>query len=381
LRADSLIHVKLFRKEILFYTISLKVNNFSERSIFNNSLVDDILTNIKPEHNDIIYQILRKNMSIDSCFLKGYTIHIMNRTINGNGDYYKCYKIIKDVSMSNKYFQSSLIQNRNIHLSAELKEISDLFKLQNITAESLKNTAEKICSSSYTEILKPNKKIDSLCLKLVYLTILSETYTSYINNYVPAGETFTWMKLLDLVLFILFIFSYIYKDELTEWLEGIFLHEIVTTNDKQNYRLLLTILNTLYMKKYLLKNHLEDLTFSSMDIFYNYTNYIPVFAHMAESNKKILKEADDALLHKNMLYSAILLSKFQIFMSFVLSILTYKFVKDLNLSHYWYSILLVTFSFLYMLVVIMESIKMLELIDELKKYSIITDGDNVNLCN
>jgi hypothetical protein len=375
LRGDTLIHIKIYRNSFEIYKLDLRFKDFSEMKIFENTLISDLLINTSEDNNDIIYQILQKNITIGSCFLKGYRIDIMNRTIDGNGDYLKCYDLMKTVTKDQKYFRNFVYHNRNIHLTPEMREINELLKMKNPTLESLRTTANVICRSNYTDIFKTGiQKIDSICIKLVNVILLSEQINDNKHLHIASDSA---KQLTNALLFLIFIISYIYKDELTEWTEYAFLREEVVCDGKINYRLLLTVLPTSIMKKYLLRNHLEELNYSSKDIFYNYDKYINVFVNLAKTNKAILNEANQILQDKNMLYSAIYVSKVQIMMASILSVLTYRFVKELNLFYHWYSIALVLFSFLYMFIIILESLKLIESTDQLKVYSL----KNTTDCN
>jgi hypothetical protein len=315
--------------------------------------------------NTIIHDILSKNMvykvvfntqeNINPCFQHGFEIVILNKTIQGNGNSFKCYEILKKIIPQPKPYM------KNIRQIPEIFEIMENLNIRNLTFGELPGFAKEFCSMNYT------RNSDSTCMKLVYIIILTEDLGIKNVPIIPTGEQVKEDYKFDFTygivgLYLIYIFSYVYKDELTEYTELLILREKLTF-EKLNYTVLLSILNTVPMKKYLLRNHIEDLTYSSKDIFYNYSKYIHIFANLAKTNKQIISEINQTLQFKNSLKCSILISKFQIVLCIILSLLTYQFLNEFNFSDFTQKVIITTASYIFMLIAILESLKLIETTD------------------
>jgi hypothetical protein len=363
--------INLYQNEDIFYNTTIIYSNLNQANIINtHSLINDIF--IKPKFsinyvsNFITYSSID---AINSCFLKDFNITILDTSINGQGNFSTCYENVK------KFYHSDvnpIAMNREAVFELLPDDIASFLNLKNITIDKLIELTQSICNANYNILFfKKTEKIDSICLRLIYNLVLAEdlrgrSYINAIKNDIEKiGEQVNWLEIFTPLLFLVFLTVFVFEEELIETVENIFFRNAIVI-EYIDYDLLRSALNTLPMRKYIFKNHLNDLSYSPRDIFYNYSKYINMFVNIASSNKQLIEQVNKAIHYKTNLKVEILISKIQIVNTIILSFLTFKLFKIINLSFKLYSILLITFSFIYMSTVLLKSLKIIECNERIK---------------
>jgi hypothetical protein len=282
-------------------------------------------------------------------------------------------------------------------LGKDFKEISDFFKVENITYSKLKNETQDICQQKFDEIYFITKGINpNICLKLTYtLVLLNKLFDIDTNNgslllilssskensdprenslllntffidfmKIPLSLILTFFSLL-----ILFSFSYFKQQYLSAVLEAKFFREEINFN-KINFKLLDTTINTLPVKSFLLSNsQLKEQVkeFSKSTIYYSLFEYKKFFYEKVKNNHKLREKVNETLIMRNRINISIVISTFQIVIIIVLSILTNKIIAYLNLDNTKSLYTMALFSLVYMSVLIIECLKLISSIDN-KRY-------------
>jgi hypothetical protein len=372
-------------------------------NISNNNLLK------KPKHSqkNILAQLSNSTKVLENpCYQKGY----FNQTSNmkGTGNFPKCYEllslIIRPGESINLDIQSSQSSQKNnnlkstsyqsILLGSEFKDISDYFRVDNITLSKVKLEAEKICSQNYSN----NNTLSSsnLCMKLTYTIILIQKlfnvnlknaeYTILLfssnlkislnendllinHSFFQSEEIPLQLLISFILLLLLFLSSYLFKPNLNTLFQNLFFTEKLDKDQsKLNLILLETTITSLPVQNYIFKNLLDEIKiFTQSEVFISLAEYKIFFFKMFKKYPGLRNKVYETINKRNNLKSSIVICILQILLAVILSIFTTKIISYLNIENQNYlRILLVVSSFIYMSVLILECLKLITFIDNMK---------------
>jgi hypothetical protein len=118
-RRDNKVLMRINKHNNEIFREYYSINDINENILFENSIIDELLTTDKSEKGDdsiilSLFSDLTNITNLNPCFLKGYSINIFNKNITGQGNYQKCYSVVKGLFKTHKYFQNMVSKTRAV---------------------------------------------------------------------------------------------------------------------------------------------------------------------------------------------------------------------------------------------------------------------------
>jgi hypothetical protein len=307
---------------------------------------------------------LQSNRIIDNpCYLRGYN----NKTIVGTGNFRECYEKLER--------EFNVIK---IDLYEIFNKITDIIDIEGYTYSTVKERIRFKCETEYSIdvdydlcetltifILAIDKvKVDSG--KSPFHSFKEYQIIATFSEYNQQSEILIY----TIILFSLYVFSYIYKNEILEYIKNKFSKENMEIEDIYNNKhsnMIESVIRTLPIKNFLFIKYKKQIkSYFKRDTSYSLIDFVAFFYELLNTNTELLEKINSILKIKVSIEVNITISTIQIIICFFLSILTNKTITYLDTFS---NILFLLFSFLYMTVASLETVNLVKYYNDRKYYN------------